>query len=342
MFSRPFSTITSTNMQQISRQVIKKVFAQEQAEGVGARVRRSIGTRQLRNFSPFLMLDHFKVAEGAGFSDHPHRGQATVTYMTDGYFQHEDFAGHKGKIGPGDLQWMIAGRGIMHAEMPMHYDENGKKLPTPTGLQLWVDLPAHAKMSDPKYQEMTASEVPMASPRADQPAESEGHDWSMKVIAGRSHGVESPVRSPENGGCWYFDIHVQPGGWVFQEIPHGWNAFLYIMEGGLAIGPSDAVHEEYNTLVLSNPAGESQSEESAKHVLENIDGVKIKNPTEKPVRVALIAGEPLDHQVVQYGPFVMTSMKEAYDAVDDFQHSRNGFERAKTWRSEIAKPLMNY
>ncbi|WFD35565.1 hypothetical protein MCUN1_002421 [Malassezia cuniculi] len=328
-------------MKQITRSVVKKVFAQEQSEGVGARVRRSIGTRELRNLSPFLMLDHFRVDEGAGFADHPHRGQSTVTYMIDGYSQHEDFAGHRGKLGPGDLQWMIAGRGIMHAEMPMHYDDKGKKLPVPIGLQLWVDLPSHAKMSEPQYQEMSASEVPSAAPRAGEPEETEGRDWSMKVIAGRSHGVESPVRSPENGGCWYFDINVQPGGWVFQEIPHGWNAFIYVIEGGVAVGPSDEVHEQYNTLVLANPALKSQNEGDAKHLLSNIDGVRIKNPTDKPARAVLIAGEPLDHPVVQYGPFVMCSMKEVYEAIDDFRNARNGFERAATWRSEIAKPLMH-
>jgi len=326
-------------MQQISRHVVKKVFAREQAEGVGARVRRSIGSRELRNISPFLMLDHFRVDEGAGFADHPHRGQSTVTYMMEGSFQHEDFAGHKGMIGPGDLQWMVAGRGIMHAEMPVHRAPDGSKLPIPTGLQLWIDLPKHAKLGDPSYQELKSTEIPSQSPRADQPEETEGKGWNVRVIAGRSHGVESPVRSPENGGCWYFDVKLDPHGWVFQEIPHGWNAFVYVLEGGVSIGEDKTEHEQYNTLVLSNPGLHTDTADEAKHVLSNHDGVKITNPTEKPARLAVIAGQPLDHKVVQYGPFVMNSMQEVYQAVEDFQAARNGFERAASWQSEIGKPL---
>src|ERR1700721_3811814 len=118
-----------------SRTVSKVVKAIEQSEGVGARVRRTIGTRNLRNLSPFLMLDHFSVPHGAGFPDHPHRGQETVTYMLDGAFEHEDFVGHAGRIETGDLQWMTAGKGIMHSEMPVKRDEGKPNV----GLPLWAD-----------------------------------------------------------------------------------------------------------------------------------------------------------------------------------------------------------
>ncbi len=117
----------------VSRGIAKKVRSIETAEGAGAVVRRSIGTPALRNISPFLMLDHFRITEGAGFPDHPHRGQITLTYILEGQSQHEDFAGHAGTIGPGDVQWMNAGHGIMHAEMPIHRDASGNKLPDELG-----------------------------------------------------------------------------------------------------------------------------------------------------------------------------------------------------------------
>ncbi|KAF8321611.1 hypothetical protein DL93DRAFT_2072361 [Clavulina sp. PMI_390] len=191
----------------VSRSVAKKVYAQETAEGVGATVRRTIGTPQLRNLSPFLMLDNFyNMQPGGGFPDHAHRGQATVTYMIEGSFQHEDSVGNKGTIGPGDLQWMIAGKGIIHAEVPVV----GPGVPTPNGLQLWVDLPKEHKMTTPSYQELKKEEVPTAYP--------EGPDGpSITVISGKSHGIESPVRPL--GGCWYFDIKLPKAGQsVFQEI----------------------------------------------------------------------------------------------------------------------------
>lgn len=326
-------------MQQISRRVLKNVYAAEQSEGLGARVRRALGSTELRNFSPFLMLDHFRVSEGAGFADHPHRGQTTVTYMLDGYMEHEDFAGHRGIIGPGDIQWMMVGRGIMHAEVPVHRDQQGKALPIPQGLQLWIDLPVEAKKADCSYQEYASQHLPMQTPRASEPKETEGEGWSIKVISGQSHGVESPVRLPKNGGCYFIDVQLQPGGWLFQDIPHTWNAFLYISDGSIKIGDNDETYDQHHVLALSNPGLKTDTAEEAKNVLSNQDGVRIANVSDKPARVFLIAGEPMDHPVVQYGPFVMTSKKEIFEAIDDFQLSRNGFERAANWNSEIAKRL---
>src|SRR5690606_31441282 len=134
------------------RSIQKVVKAISQSEGSGARVRRSIGTPQLRNFSPFLMLDHFTIGKGAGFPDHPHRGQETITYLLSGSVDHEDFAGHKGTIGPGDLQFMTAGRGIVHAEMPGQQSEDAEGgIQENTGMQLWVDLPKELKFCEPRY-----------------------------------------------------------------------------------------------------------------------------------------------------------------------------------------------
>lgn len=314
------------SLPQVSRRVAKKVFANEQSDGVGVRLRRAIGNAQLRNFTPFLMLDHFEITPGSGFADHPHRGQTTVTYMMDGYVEHEDFAGHRGVIGPGDIQWMCVGRGMVHAEMPKHKDDNGNALPNPVGMQLWLDLPDHAKMREPWYQELRSDQMPHQNPRPEEPEETEGKGWRVKVIAGRSHGAVSPVEWPENGGCWFIDVRLEPNGWIFQELPSGWNTILYVLDGGVAIGDKDTKYTKHDTLVLTTPAS-----------VDGQDGVRISNPTDKKACVILISGQPMKHRVVQYGPFVMTSEQEIYQAIDDYQRGKNGFERAPKWQSEIAK-----
>ncbi|GHJ83694.1 hypothetical protein NliqN6_0096 [Naganishia liquefaciens] len=317
--SRAISTFTTpilfrrTMPTQTSRKVTKSVFAIEQKEGAGAVVRRSIGSPALRNLTPFLMLDHFIIRKGAGFPDHPHRGQSTVTYMLEGKVQHEDFAGHTGTIGPGDLQWMVAGKGIMHAEMPLH--EEGR--PDPQGLQLWIDLPAKDKGIEPLYQEMSSSEITTVRPSP---------DVEISVISGESHGEKGVVRPV--GGCWYLDFKLKSkGAKVFQPLPKGWTSFIYLLSGALTVGGQSEVQNAFHTLVLSADDGE--------------DGVWLEAAEDGLTRGVLIAGEPLKQHVVQYGPFVTTSVDEARQAVMDFQNAQNGFERAKHWRSEIGKPLTN-
>ncbi|CAI4211776.1 unnamed protein product [Parascedosporium putredinis] len=203
---------------------IRKIFlAVEQAEGAGARVRRSIGTPQLRNFSPFLMLDHFSIKPGAGFPDHPHRGQETITYLLQGGVDHEDFAGNSGTIGPGDLQFMTAGRGIMHAEMPRQNVDGSANV----GLQLWVDLPSELKLCEPRYRDLRASEIPEVTVDDDK--------VTIKIISGQSHGVDS-VKDLAYTPVWILDVRVKPGGKVTQPLPEGWNAFAYMLEGGAWFG----------------------------------------------------------------------------------------------------------
>jgi len=293
----------------ISRHVVKKILAIETAEGEGALVRRSIGSMNLRNLTPFLMLDHFHVSKGAGFPDHPHRGQATVTYMLEGSSRHEDSAGHKGTIEMGGVQWMCAGRGIIHAEMPVQ----GPGIPEPRGLQLWVDLPKQYKMVEPSYQELGPAEIPAAFP--------EGPDGGVKikVISGKSHGVESPVRPL--GGCWFFHVILdEKDKSVFQDIPAGWTSFIYTFKGSLKVGEEPNAHEAFHTLVLSGETNET--------------GVKLTS-LEDNTEAVVIAGEPLDQTVVQYGPFVMTSRQEIQQTLLDYQFSKNGFEKAHTWKSLI-------
>ncbi|BGP18059.1 hypothetical protein JCM10213_008405 [Rhodosporidiobolus nylandii] len=304
----------------VSRSVSKAILAVETPEGAGAVVRRSIGTQQLRNFSPFLMLDNFKVAEGAGFPDHPHRGMTTLTYMLEGEFEHEDFKGHKGRIGPGDLQFMIAGRGIMHSEMPIHGP--GKK--DPFGLQLWIDLPKQHKLVEASYQERRAEEVMAAHPTP---------NVEIKVICGEADGNEQEGVVKGNvrplGGCHFYDVKIlAKGEKVFQRIPKGWNAFIYTLEGTTLIGPSGSPSqkkiEQYHTAVLSNQDGET--------------GVELESATDFS-RLVVVAGEPLEQEIVQHGPFVMDSVQGIRQAFMDYQLERNGFEGAHGWKSEIGKKM---
>ncbi|TLD25603.1 hypothetical protein PspLS_06232 [Pyricularia sp. CBS 133598] len=297
---------------------IRKVFmAIEQAEGAGARVRRSIGTPALRQFSPFLMLDHFSIKPGAGFPDHPHRGQETITYLLTGAVDHEDFAGNKGTIEAGDLQFMTAGRGIMHAEMPRQNPDGSANV----GLQLWVDLPTHLKSCEPRYRDLRASEIPRA--------EVDDGKVAVKIISGQSHGVDS-VKDLAYTPVWILDVTIQPGGKISQPLPEGWNAFAYTLDGGDVIlrdgaGTGARTVPQYH-MVVFEPKGEV--------VVAEVDA-----GADQAARFVLVAGTPLDQPVVQHGPFVVNSKEEIYKAIFDFQTHSNGFERAKGWESEIGKSM---
>ncbi|KAI5917976.1 RmlC-like cupin domain-containing protein [Camillea tinctor] len=296
---------------------IRKVFlAVEQAEGAGARVRRSIGTSQLRNFSPFLMLDHFSIKPGAGFPDHPHRGQETITYLLQGAVDHEDFAGHAGTIEAGDLQFMTAGRGIMHAEMPRQNPDGSANV----GLQLWVDLPAHLKACEPRYRDLRAAEIPRA--------DLDGGKVHVRVISGRAAGVDS-VKDLAYTPVWILDVQMQPGARLAQPLPDGWNAFAYQLEGAAVFGQGDGKHtvQQYHNCVFE-PRGD-------------VVNVEVPENAEGPARFVLIAGQILDQKVVQYGPFVLNTPEEVRQALFDYQFHTNGFERAEGWQSEIGKSMVH-
>ncbi|RMZ76166.1 hypothetical protein DV738_g5106, partial [Chaetothyriales sp. CBS 135597] len=176
--------------------------AREQSEGAGARVRRSIGSSDQRHLTPFLMLDHFRVPQGAGFPDHPHRGQETITYLLEGSIDHEDFTGNRGTIGPGDLQFMTAGRGIMHAEMP------GKISEVNVGMQLWVDLPQKLKSCEPRYRDLRAGEIPIAVDGGEK--DTKDSKVEVKVISGRALGVDSLPVQLAYTPVWLLDVTLQP------------------------------------------------------------------------------------------------------------------------------------
>ncbi|GAA5980091.1 hypothetical protein JCM5350_001760 [Sporobolomyces pararoseus] len=322
-----------TTARQISRHVVKSVLSIETPEGDGVTVRRSIGTSKLRNFTPFLMLDHFHVPPGGSFPDHPHRGMVTATYMLKGFFDHEDFVGHRGRIGPGDLQFMIAGKGIMHAEMPVHE----KGLDDPIGLQLWIDLPKQHKLVPPSYQELNSSQIPTAHPT---------RNTRVKVICGESDNedgetVSSPVRPL--GGCWYSDwVFEKKGEKSFQRIPKGWNSFIYTLSGQLIVGPSTPASSNlispFHTVILSNNNIDNNNPSDSDSEGETETGIYLESASEEPTRFVIISGEPLiGQEIVQHGPFVMDSQRGILEAFEDFREGKNGFEGAREWRSEIGK-----
>lgn len=287
------------------RSILRHFLAEEQSEGVGAKVRRSIGTHKAKNFSPFLMLDHFNTGKDGGFPDHPHRGQETVTYMLKGYVDHEDFTGSAGTIGPGDLQFMTAGKGIVHAEMP-RVGDHGE---FPEGMQLWVDLPKDLKHCSPRYRDLAAKEIPNVKPN---------DKVEVKVISGKAYGIDS-VTDLAYTPLWYFDYTVKPGGYIEQEIPSDHNAFLYLIEGSVEI---DGKNIPNHHLVLFKKSG---------------DGVKLSVPENaiEPARFVLVSGQEQNQPIVQYGPFVETSTDLIYQAFNDYQTGQNGFEKAVNWKSKI-------
>lgn len=285
------------------RRVCKVVLSVEQSEGVGARVRRSIGRRELKNLDPFLMLDEFGISKPAGFPDHPHRGFETVTYLLSGVTAHEDSCGHSGTLKPGDLQWMTAGRGVIHAEMPV---SDGLI----HGLQLWVNLKSADKMVEPQYQELKSKEIPKPSKDG----------ITVVVISGEALGVKSKIytRTP----TMYLDFKLKEGAKHTQPVPKGWTAFIYTLAGSLCTGPDDDVRtiEPHHTVVFDD--GEY---------------ISVENKAADESHFVLIAGEPIKEPVVQYGPFVMNTQEEIDQTIKDYKSAMNGFEKAKIWKSKIGQ-----
>lgn len=286
------------------RPVVRKFLARQQHEGLGAIVRRSIGRFELKYFDPFLALDEFSVTAPAGFPDHPHRGFETVTYMLQGAVTHEDFEGHKGTIQAGDLQWMTAGRGIVHSEMPAAQG-------TQKGLQLWINLSSKHKMIEPRYQEMLSKDI----------AEVEKDGIKVRVIAGDALGTKSPIytRTP----TMYLDFTLKPGAHLQQPISVSWNSFVYVLEGEGIFGSSKFSPVTAHHLLL----------------LGSGDGLEAWNKASKPLRFILVGGEPLGEPLAQLGPFVMNTQEEINQTIDDFDNYMNGFEKARHWRSEAAISL---
>jgi redox-sensitive bicupin YhaK (pirin superfamily) len=262
-------------------------------EGAGVRLRRIIGTPALGYLDPFLLLDEFKSDDPddyiAGFPRHPHRGIETVTYMLEGQVRHGDSLGNSGVIGPGDLQWMTAGHGIIHEEMPEQRD--GRLW----GFQLWVNLPARLKLCDPRYQELGSAQIPEATVAG---------GGRVRVMAGQHAGVTGPVTGIAAGPL-YLDLRLPPQTTISQPVPRGHNAFCYVYRGRCRIGGTD---EEPGSLLKRGTLA----------VLDDGDHVRLESADQE-ARLLLAAGRPLDEPVARGGPFVMNTREEIEQAYRDYR-----------------------
>ncbi len=274
--------------------IVRKVRGMPTSDGAGVKLTRVIGGPDLPDLDPFLMLDEFGTEQPedylAGFPSHPHRGFETVTYMLDGRMRHKDNHGHEGLLTPGSVQWMTAGRGLVHSEMPEQ--ESGRM----RGFQLWINLPARDKMTAPKYQEYAPDRIPVTSPAT---------GVTVKVIAGTVDGVTGPIVQPATDPV-YLDIALAPGArWVF-DLPAGHNAFAYAYQGAATVGEGDDARalETHELAVLGG--GERLQLRAGAQAL----------------RLILVAGRPLREPVAKYGPFVMNTRQELMQAFVDFQEGR--------------------
>ncbi|MED5620992.1 pirin family protein [Ideonella sp. BN130291] len=275
-----------------ARHVERLVTGQATSDGAGVKLTRVLTQPLQRRLDPFLMLDAFGTDNPddyiGGFPDHPHRGFETVTYMIAGRMRHRDSAGHEGLLSNGGVQWMTAGRGIVHSELPEQ--EEGRM----EGFQLWLNLPADQKMREPGYRDIASSAIP----------ELHADGARVRVIAGESHGVIGAMQR-EVTEPLYLDIHLQPGARFEQPLPPEHNAFVYVYRGGLHIGDTEVPAQRM--AILANTPGS--------------DTVQLQ-AGDTPTRALLIAGRPLNQPIAQYGPFVMTSNEEIFQAVEDFRAGR--------------------
>ncbi len=273
--------------------VIESVAA---SDGAGVKLRRSLGSRPNLRFDPFLMLDEFFSDDPndylAGFPDHPHRGFETVTYMLEGRMRHEDVFGNRGDLGPGDVQWMTAGRGIIHSEMPQQAEGRMR------GFQLWINLPAREKLKPAAWRDVPASTIPTVALDG---------GGELRVIAGRFDHANTVTPGPIGGlstDPQYYDLRLPAGVTAELPTPPGHNAFLYVYEGAASVG------EDARPLPFR-----------AAGLLTAGDSVRVA-AGEAGVKLLLLAGRPIGEPVVQYGPFVMNSVAEIEEAIRDYQAGR--------------------
>ncbi len=277
-----------------SARVLRTIAGMPAADGAGVRLTRVIGTPALPDLDPFLMLDEFGTDRPedylAGFPDHPHRGFETVTYMLDGRMRHKDNHGNEGLLTAGSVQWMTAGRGLVHSEMPEQ--ESGRM----RGFQLWVNLPARDKMTAPRYQEFAPDRIPQVAP---------ADGVTVKVIAGQVGSVHGPIVQPATDPL-YLDISLAAGSRWSYPLPDGHNAFAYVFEGTAALGAAaDARTVGQHQLAVLGGGG-------TLHLQAGAEGA----------RLILVAGRPLREPVARHGPFVMNTRQELMQAFIDFQEGR--------------------
>jgi redox-sensitive bicupin YhaK (pirin superfamily) len=283
-------TTTTPSVLTQPRAVERLITGRPTSDGAGVKLTRVLTNDLQRRLDPFLMLDAFgsDAADDyiAGFPDHPHRGFETVTYMLAGKMRHRDSAGHEGLLADGGVQWMTAGRGVIHSELPEQSEGRME------GFQLWLNLPAKDKLRDPWYRDIQSADVP----------EWRGDGVTARVIAGSSHGVAGAVQR-EGTEPLYLDLHLSPGACFEHALPEGHNAFVHVYRGELQIGETPVPTQRM--AILANRG----------------DGIRIDAGSDG-ARAILVAGMPLKEPIVQHGPFVMNSQQEIFQAVEDFRAGR--------------------
>lgn len=299
--SKPSANIDPTAPLGRVREVTSVVPAHRQLEGAGFAVYRPFPTTGFDMLDPFLMLDEkepqvYAPGEAKGAPDHPHRGFETVSYVLDGETEHSDSLGNRGIIRTGDVQWMTAGDGIVHCEMPSEriQREGGRT----HGFQVWVNLPSHLKRTTPRYQSIEAADIPIAA----------GAGWQAKVIAGDILGVTGPAGT--HTPIVYAHLTIAPGATLDVELPSDHQAGVYVFDGAGEVGADARPVAQHELAVLAAEPG----------------GIRLAAPSDaaQPVEALLLAGVPIGEPVARHGPFVMNSRDELIEAVEDFQAGRMG------------------
>ena len=288
------------------RSVSKIIKSETTQDGEGVTLNRSFPNNFISEFDPFLLLDEMgpteiKPGKQKGFPDHPHRGFETVTYLLEGKFEHKDSQGHAGTISAGDVQWMTAGSGVIHSEMPeKEFSKNGGRL---HGFQLWVNLPKSKKMMKPRYQEIPQSKIPTGTTK--------DGNVIVKVIAGESLGAKAVIDTITP--IMYLHFKLEPGSRIVQPIPEEYNVFAYVIKG-------KGVFEQGNN---NNKIVEREN-----LVIFDKDGKNVYIQTvedlEMPLELLLIGGIPLNESIARYGPFVMNTQQEIYQAIEDYRSGKLG------------------
>ena len=288
------------------RSVLRIIKSETTQDGEGVILNRSFPNRFISEFDPFLLLDEIgptdiKPGKQKGFPNHPHRGFETVTYLLEGKFEHKDSQGHIGTISAGDVQWMTAGSGVIHSEMPeKEFSKNGGKL---HGFQLWVNLPKSNKMMKPRYQEISQSKIPTGT--------TENGNVTVKVIAGESLGAKAVIDTITP--IMYLHFKLEPGSRIIQPIPEKYNVFAYVIKG---------------KGVFQQNTNNNRIVEKGNLVIFEKDGkavyIQTIEDSQMPLELLLIGGIPLREPIARYGPFVMNTQKEIYQAIEDYRNGKLG------------------
>lgn len=272
------------------RPVVKVIRGQAASDGAGVKLTRVIGAHALPELDPFLLLDEFRSDDvndyAAGFPDHPHRGFETVTYMLAGRMRHGDNHGNVGLLKPGSVQWMTAGRGIVHSEMPEQ--ENGLMW----GFQLWVNLPAKDKMTAPRYQDIAPEKIPEVDA---------GQGAQVRVIAGEFNGVAGPVQAVATEPL-YLDVRLAPNSSLPAEVPESHNAFIYVYEGEIGAGGAQLARGELGVF--------------------GAGGSVVLTTGDQAARAIVVAGKPLNEPIARHGPFVMNTQEQIRQTIEDYRAGR--------------------